>query len=937
MSNTQILLPRLVPVKTSDTMHLVNFITALNHRCRQSLWMLQTYMMKTELPVYLHQITNAYMMATSPNPTVFNVAEYVGKQPSTPNNPAVWVLGPDVQLGSDGVLLPKQDHYIWDVKSEPKFVVSFKDVELQDRTGVVLRQLLLAMKSYLQSDVNWPAGAVIVGAVAMSLHYDVIMTSKGKCPVVMATGPPAVGKTTALKAALATVGRTELEDFSEASALTEAATSSLPFGWDDPLDEKELGRVIMKVFNKGGKRTHGTRCKKPKSIPVVTANFQCCDTKAMTSRLTSLPFIPSNHPHDALTETTLALALEEARAEAPKAISSLIALGEEFLRNDDELSIIEKRLETIFPPVALRTTQVYALPLWFTQKCLSMANLEEEMDHVWEYFATTVTQLVTQIHCLGATAPAAELQSSKAEVIDSIERAVQKMNLKQINMSIKIGSIKIQRQPTKVVAINPDKLLALTGDRRFHRDELKRTVSTMTRPMNFLSEKSSQPFFKKRDGKDLIGIAEQKHAVIIPATDAPSLVQALKERMELLREDIEGGNADASTQKNGDTSTQGNAGASTQKNANTSTQGNAGASTQGNDDTSTQKNANASTQGNADTSTQKNAGTSTQGIADASTQGNADASTQENANASTKKNANASTQKNADMSTQKNGDTSTQKNGNTSIQGNADASTQKNGDTSTQKNADTSTQKNGDTFIQGNADTSTQKNGDTSTQKNADTSTQGNADASTQGNADTSTQKNADTSTQKNGDTSTQKNGDTSTQGNADASTQKNGDTSTQGNADASTQGNADTSTQKNADTSTQGNADASTQGNADTSTQKNADTSTQGNADASTQGNADTSTQKNADTSTQGNADASTQGNADTSTQKNADTSTQGNADASTQGNADTSTQKNADTSTQGNADASTQGNADASTRKSTRKRKVPVKMALWKKMKKN
>ncbi|XP_019618906.1 PREDICTED: uncharacterized protein LOC109465857 [Branchiostoma belcheri] len=254
----------------------------------------------------------------------------------------------------------------------------------------------------------------------------------------------------------------------------------------------------MKVFNKGGKRTHGTRCKKPKSIPVVTANFQCCDTKAMTSRLTSLPFIPSNHPHDALTETTLALALEEARAEAPKAISSLIALGEEFLRNDDELSIIEKRLETIFPPVALRTTQVYALPLWFTQKCLSMANLEEEMDHVWEYFATTVTQLVTQIHCLGATAPAAELQSSKAEVIDSIERAVQKMNLKQINMSIKIGSIKIQRQPTKVVAINPDKLLALTGDRRFHRDELKRTVSTMTRPMNFLSEKRLTTILQKK-------------------------------------------------------------------------------------------------------------------------------------------------------------------------------------------------------------------------------------------------------------------------------------------------------------------------------------------------------------------------------------------------------------------------------------------------------
>ncbi|KAI8516534.1 hypothetical protein Bbelb_051150 [Branchiostoma belcheri] len=31
-------------------------------------------------------------------------------------------------------------------------------------------------------------------------------------------------------------------------------------------------------------------------------------------------------------------------------------------------------------------------------ECLSMANLEE-MDHVWDYFATTATQLVTQTHC----------------------------------------------------------------------------------------------------------------------------------------------------------------------------------------------------------------------------------------------------------------------------------------------------------------------------------------------------------------------------------------------------------------------------------------------------------------------------------------------------------------------------------------------------------
>ncbi|KAI8516607.1 hypothetical protein Bbelb_051880 [Branchiostoma belcheri] len=134
----------------------------------------------------------------------------------------------------------------------------------------------------------------------------------------------------------------------------------------------------------------------------------------------------------------------------------------------------------------------------------SMANLEEEMDHVWDYFATTVTQLVTQIHCPGAT-PAAE--SSKATVIESVETAKNEPQTgTTINMSIKIVTIKIQRQPTKMVAINLEKLFALTGDRRFHRNELKRTISTMTRAMNVLSQKSSHPF-RKRDGKGVIGKA----------------------------------------------------------------------------------------------------------------------------------------------------------------------------------------------------------------------------------------------------------------------------------------------------------------------------------------------------------------------------------------------------------------------------------------------
>eukprot|EP00058_Branchiostoma_floridae_P008553 XP_002594041.1 hypothetical protein BRAFLDRAFT_68519 [Branchiostoma floridae] len=73
-----------------------------------------------------------------------------------------------------------------------------------------------------------------------------------------------------------------------------------------------------------------------------------------------------------MTDTELSADLEEAKAEAPRAIGSLISLGEVFPREEEQalLSKIEKRLAAIFPPGTLRTTQVYALVLWFTKKWL---------------------------------------------------------------------------------------------------------------------------------------------------------------------------------------------------------------------------------------------------------------------------------------------------------------------------------------------------------------------------------------------------------------------------------------------------------------------------------------------------------------------------------------------------------------------------------------
>ncbi|CAH1277356.1 Hypp9583 [Branchiostoma lanceolatum] len=357
---------------------------------------------------------------------------FIGKQPAKPDQPLVWVLSENLQLGEDGEEVPTPDRYLWELKTVPPHVVDFDSVGPQDRTGIVLQNLLLALKAYLQPHINWPAGAVMVGGLASSLNYDLVIKSKLQCPVVMASGPSAVGKSTALRASLSLVGSYHAEDFSELSALVEAATSSLPFGWDDPLDEKEFGRVVMKV------------------------------STSVTSRLAVIPFIETDEIRAATHDNNLSDALEEAKAEAPRAIASLISLGKVFLQEDEQASLndIETRLAAMFPPGSLRTAQVYALVVWFTQEVLSIAGLD------WTYMSTTVAQLVTNLEATGAAPTAGD---GKTEVIAAVAAALQSLTLRQINMSIRVTDIYPDGRKQRVIAIYPEMLQVYTGDRRLQK------------------------------------------------------------------------------------------------------------------------------------------------------------------------------------------------------------------------------------------------------------------------------------------------------------------------------------------------------------------------------------------------------------------------------------------------------------------------------------
>ncbi|CAH1248636.1 Hypp8331 [Branchiostoma lanceolatum] len=219
-------------------------------------------------------------------------------------------------------------------------------------------------------------------------------------------------------------------DFSESPALVEAATSSLPFGWDDPLDEKEFGRVVMKV------------------------------STSVTSRLAVIPFIETDEIRAATHDNNLSDALEKAKAEAPSAIASLISLGKVFLQEDEQASLndIETRLAAMFPPGGCSTGgTITKYSVFSYAQVPSIAGLD------WTYMSTTVAQLVTNLEATGAAPTAGD---GKTEVIAAVAAALQSLTLRQINMSIRVTDIYPDGRKQRVIAIYPEMLQAYTGDRR---------------------------------------------------------------------------------------------------------------------------------------------------------------------------------------------------------------------------------------------------------------------------------------------------------------------------------------------------------------------------------------------------------------------------------------------------------------------------------------
>ncbi|XP_078618193.1 uncharacterized protein LOC144885886 [Branchiostoma floridae x Branchiostoma japonicum] len=513
---------RLIPIQTSDTCHVTTVMDKLNKRSKQSLVTVDDHGMNKQFPRYMYQITREYEQRVNPGPTIYHLAEYVGRQPN-----GVWVLSPDLQLGADGLEVEEELRFLWDVNRSPQHVINFDDIGPQDHTGHTLHRLLLAMKAYFQPEVNWPASLCLFGGTVLSLAYEPVMSVKNMCPVVLATGPPAAGKTSALRACLSAVGRSDVDDFTETSALFESETSSLPFGWDDPQNSKTLGGAAMQLFNKAGKTSYGRKKEtKPKSLPVVTANFHRFEKEAQTSRFAIILFRrTTTQPRSTYRDAELYAALEEAKAEAPRALASLIPIVEGFGLDEEQavLSDLEDKVNTLFN-AGPRTSQIYGHLMYFVQALLSKAELLGEMDAVWDYMKDVVGPLVksnTTGPSCSATPPAS------TDVVAAVAAALESMTLREINRSIKWA------KRDTVVAIVPALFFSFASAYMpgISQADIESITPSTVSKMHFLHPDSREDSHKQRDGKDILGKSKQKTARVLKVCDYPTLYTALKDQV----------------------------------------------------------------------------------------------------------------------------------------------------------------------------------------------------------------------------------------------------------------------------------------------------------------------------------------------------------------------------------------------------------------------
>ena len=124
----------------------------------------------------------------------------LGRQP----NSEVWVINRKVQIDADGLIIPPNDRaYVFSPRLENKVLVDPPMIKTPLSTDG-MQQLVKAMREFLGE--NFMSGIMLIGALVLSLHYEMLIDYFDCTPMAIAVGEPQSGKTTALNSVLSLIG-----------------------------------------------------------------------------------------------------------------------------------------------------------------------------------------------------------------------------------------------------------------------------------------------------------------------------------------------------------------------------------------------------------------------------------------------------------------------------------------------------------------------------------------------------------------------------------------------------------------------------------------------------------------------------------------------------------------------------------------------------------
>jgi hypothetical protein len=222
--------------------------------------------------------------------------QYVGKLPTKvaiirpgTKKKGLYFLNETITIDEFGTLVDSaQEDHIWlkkDLIYEcDKMIVSDIMPTIQTPlTSSVLKTLLIKFKKCLKH--NFIPGLLVVAGAAMSFHYQLIVSLYSGCSMIVASGPSATGKTTAMRVGLSLFGCCNNNVFVKGTNrgfLERSSLSTLPYGIDDPqsgrsrskANKLDLCELAVDLYNGSPTTNYATGILTPLSIPIVATNFK---------------------------------------------------------------------------------------------------------------------------------------------------------------------------------------------------------------------------------------------------------------------------------------------------------------------------------------------------------------------------------------------------------------------------------------------------------------------------------------------------------------------------------------------------------------------------------------------------------------------------------------------------------------------------------------